>query len=132
MKHRIPPKPIHYDTAEPGQCRFCGEDVLNRKGVKNLRANWHKPCVAEYKILYWPSATRRAVWNRDHGKCAACGIVNPRRGAKWHVDHRIPLIEAEGDISKWRLDNLDTLCLPCHHAKTAAEATARAAARRKR
>lgn len=130
MSHRLPPKPRFYDIALPGQCRYCGGDVLNRKGERNPRSRWHPACVEEYRLIYWPTTTRRAVWNRDKGVCAGCGVVCQRRGGHWHVDHRKPLIEARGDLSYWRLDNLQTLCVSCHQAKTAAEAAERAARRR--
>ncbi len=132
MSHRVPPKPPHYDTAGPGHCRYCGTVVLNKKGVQNLRSRWHPECVKEYRLIYWPTSTRRAVWNRDQGACAACGVISPRRGGHWHVDHRKPLIEAQGDLSFWKLPNLQTLCQPCHHQKTAREAGERAAKRREK
>lgn len=126
MFHRIPPKPLHYDKAGPGQCRYCGDTVLGKQGKPKTRPSWHEKCVVEYRVIYWPSSTRRAVWERDKGKCADCGIVSPWRGAYWHVDHKKPLVEARGDLSYWKLPNLQTLCVPCHKKKTGAEATSRA------
>ena len=49
----------------------------------------------------------------------------PRRSL-WEVDHIVPLV----DGGSHDLDNLQTLCSPCHRAKTAAEATERAARER--
>jgi 5-methylcytosine-specific restriction endonuclease McrA len=46
------------------------------------------------------------------------------------MDHIKPLIEAQGDLSFWQMGNLQTLCHPCHTAKTSSEATERAAKRR--
>jgi 5-methylcytosine-specific restriction endonuclease McrA len=46
------------------------------------------------------------------------------------MDHIKPLIAANGDISYWQLPNLQTLCTPCHTAKTSQEATERAAKRK--
>lgn len=46
----------------------------------------------------------------------------PRRSL-WEVDHIVPLI----DGGSHAIENLQTLCTPCHKQKTAAEATARAA-----
>lgn len=40
----------------------------------------------------------------------------------WEADHAVPLSESGGD----NLDNLRTLCRPCHRAATAALATRRA------
>jgi len=128
-EYRKPPKPPFYDGALPGQCRVCGEYVLRSKGTINTRANWHPKCLIEYKLIHWPRETRKAVWSRDKGACADCGCRCDKRG--WELDHRKPLVEAKGRIEYWKLPNLQTLCRDCHRKKTSAEATARAAARKK-
>ena len=127
QEHRKPPKPHYYDTALPGDCRYCGQPIYKKNGKINLRASWHKECVEEYKIIYWPKETRKAVWQRDRGHCAGCGTKCGLKG--WEMDHIKPLIEAHGDISYWKMDNLATLCHQCHKNKTGSEASARAAAR---
>lgn len=38
-------------------------------------------------------------------------------GNLWQHDHIRPLVEANGDISFWHLDNIQTLCTACHVAK---------------
>jgi 5-methylcytosine-specific restriction endonuclease McrA len=45
----------------------------------------------------------------------------------WDMDHLVPVIEGGGGCG---LDNLRTLCIPCHRAETRALAARRAAARR--
>lgn len=65
---------------------------------------------------------RNAINVRDHGLCQLCraqGVV--RIG--YIVDHRIPLADGGSDEAhnKW------CLCAPYHDAKSAREATARAA-----
>lgn len=52
-----------------------------------------------------PPETRALVWSRDGGSCVQCG----QPGAE--VDH------IDGDSGD--LTNLQLLCRPCHHAKTA-------------
>lgn len=126
MKHRTPPKPKSYDTASKGTCRWCGNPILKKDGSVNTRAAWHPKCVQEYKLIFWPAVTRRAVWARDKGKCRSCGVVSPKRGGHWHMDHIKPLIESHGDISFWKMPNLQTLCKSCHTKKTSQEATDRA------
>lgn len=129
--HRTPPKPLSYDTADPGQCRWCGESILKADGSTNKRAKWHPKCVMEYKLIHWPKETRRAVYKRDKGVCAKCGHNCARKYSDvWHLDHIQPLIESQGNLDFWKLPNLQTLCQPCHHAKTGSEATERAARRR--
>lgn len=92
----------------------------------NKRARWHPDCLDEYKIIYWPQETRKAVFERDRGICGVCGAAD----GYWEMDHHRPLFEARGRIEFWKLPNLVTLCRPCHVAKTSAEATARAEKRR--
>ncbi len=127
-EYRKPPKPQYYDDAPKGDCRYCGKPIYKKDGRINLRASWHKDCVEEYKIIYWPKETRKAVWNRDRGTCADCGVKCGKKG--WDMDHRKPLIEAKGDISYWQMPNLQTLCHQCHKKKTGSEAANRAEARR--
>lgn len=130
-KHRIPPTPPHFETAPLGTCRWCNELIGNTARGKVSKARWHVKCVAVYKLLFWPTKTRQAVWRRDSGKCAGCGTICAKKGLpKWHMDHIKPLIEAKGDITYWQMGNLQTLCHPCHTTKTSAEATERAVKRR--
>lgn len=129
--HRDPPKPENWDKPEKGKCRFCQLPVLNTDGTVNKRSQWHPICVVDYQMIYWPGTTRKAVFMRDAGKCATCGHQCARGGADvWHLDHVKPLIEAQGNIAYWQMGNLQTLCQPCHHAKTGREATERAEARK--
>lgn len=61
---------------------------------------------------------RRLVLDRDQWRCVKC----ERRG-RLEVDHIKPLYQG-GD--QYAIANLQTLCRPCHFAKTAAENRARA------
>lgn len=129
--HRTPPKPPYYDTVPEGTCRWCNLEVgLTRTGRKS-KSRWHTSCFEEYAILFFASTTRKAVWQRDKGKCASCGCQTDRKGQNgWQMDHIVPLIEANGDLQYWRLGNLQTLCKRCHTTKTSAEAAERARLRR--
>jgi hypothetical protein len=131
VEHRTPPKPDSWAHPVKGTCRFCGLAVLNDDGTPNMRTYWHPICVIDYKMIFWPGVTRQAVFMRDAGVCALCGHHCARKGSDvWHLDHRQPLIEANGDIRYWMMDNLQTLCQMCHTAKTSREAGERAAARK--
>ena len=127
VSHRKPPLPEGWESPTPGTCKWCGLPIPDKNGKKS-RATWHEACVLAYKLIHWPSVTRRAVWRRDHGRCRSCGVICPR-GSHWHVDHIQPLIQANGDISFWKMPNLQTLCLACHNKKTSLESKARAKAR---
>jgi 5-methylcytosine-specific restriction endonuclease McrA len=50
------------------------------------------------------------------------------RQSLWELDHKVPLI----DGGTHALSNLQTLCVPCHHSKSALEHSERAAKLRER
>lgn len=146
--HRRPEIP--YSDAPQGRCRWCGETIVHTRGEKrgqpNLRRRWHPDCVDEYNRSD-PREARRHVRRRDRGICASCGIdtyalkrrikgrgshrklrelgFKPRKSL-WELDHRVPLIDGGGH----ELENLQTLCTPCHKRKTAEEAGLRGERRR--
>lgn len=129
--HRNPPKPHYYDTVPEGTCRWCNMQIGLTKTGRVSKSRWHKKCYDVYQEIFHTSVTRRAVWKRDTGKCNVCKTQCDRKGINgWQMDHIIPLIEANGDIKYWLLDNLQTLCKPCHKEKTGREATARALLRK--
>ena len=131
MSHRIPPKPPHFDTAPLGTCRWCNVEIGATKTGKVSKARWHASCVREYKLLFWPTKTRQAVWKRDLGRCAKCHAICARKGTpKWHMDHIVPLYSNPGNIELFKMDNLQTMCVPCHNAKSSLEAKSRAENRR--
>lgn len=68
------------------------------------------------------SKARLRILQRDGGLCQIClskGVVNYCAGRKYgaQVDHIIPKFEGGTDDD----DNLQTVCVPCHKAKTASE-----------
>jgi len=126
-----------------GLCSWCGKEVEGR------RRSWcSNQCVSDYRLAADWGVICAAVWQRDKGKCALCEIdtealsaqhdrlfgcmpmTSPERdwlrshgipegrstGKFWDCDHIIPVIEGGGN----GLENLRTLCIPCHKAETAA------------
>lgn len=65
-----------------------------------------------------PYALQQACFQRDNYTCQRCGFVGRPNAAELNADHVIP--RAEGGTDD--LDNLETLCVPCHKHKTAEEA----------
>ncbi len=142
--HRRPE--IRFSDAPRATCRWCGEGIVHldgaRQGQPDPRRRWHPQCVEDYNGSD-PREARRRVRKRDRGICAGCGVDTrklkkahrgpgsaqalrdlgfvPRRSL-WELDHIVPLIDGGGH----ELANLQTLCTPCHKAKTAAEARDRA------
>ena len=62
-------------------------------------------------------AKTRKAYRREHPFCEEC-LRNGRRRAMVHVDHIVPL-HLGGAFIEWV--NLQSLCLPCHEAKSARE-----------
>ena len=56
---------------------------------------------------------REQVFRRDNHRCQKCGLF----GQVLECDHVVPLEQGGLD----HIDNLQTLCVACHVAKTAAE-----------
>ena len=97
--------------------------ILNKDNTVNERRSWHPDCATEYMIIYHSGEQRAWLRRRDGGMCNHCGEIVRR----WDVDHIRPLVEQKGvkaedlDWSYFSLDNLQTLCKPCHRVKTNSE-----------
>lgn len=119
-------------------CRYCGKECSSKKRTfcSGSRASFvYKVgtylkegvgCVHEHCVRSNPSYARKCMWARDQGKCALCPTVSGK-GPTWHMDHIIPVVEGGGSCG---LENLRTLCVPCHKQETAKLAGRRAEARR--
>ncbi len=118
---RKPPKPNSYYVQEKGICRWCGKKIIENK-VHKTRKTWHQDCATDYMIIYHSGEARKHIWKRDKGKCNDCGEQCTRRG--WDLDHVKPLMEQKGikgtklDWTYYELNNMQTLCRPCHKKKT--------------
>jgi 5-methylcytosine-specific restriction endonuclease McrA len=102
-----------------GVCSRCGADTARQRAAYirlctwGERGRWFSP-------RHYPRISRLA-----HQKY---GVPRSRlRGEWWDMDHVVPVIEGGGGCS---LDNLRTLCIPCHKRETRALAARRAAARK--
>lgn len=125
---------------ERGPCRWCKGVVSGRR-----RTFCSDACVHEWRLRSSTSYLRDCVLARDRGICAVCGIdtllLRRRimrlpfgermrelkemvkvgiiiRGRKtwWEADHVVPVVEG-GDSN---LENIRTLCVPCHRDVTRA------------
>lgn len=119
-----------------GLCRWCSLEVP--RGRYTFCSAY---CVHEWKLRTQPAYLREQVFLRDRGICAACGADaiaaarqlrharserrrlllehwkpgKRRRRALWEADHIVPVAEGGGECD---LENIRTLCLPCHRAAT--------------
>jgi 5-methylcytosine-specific restriction enzyme A len=80
---------------DKGICVLCTTDTKKiAKQALALEGQEKKDFLIENKILF-----KRKIWKRKHG------------GGLWDADHIIPVKEGGGQCG---LDNIRTLCIPCH------------------
>ena len=100
-------------------CVECG------RPSRNSRCDDHKlpdrrPSTARRGSSTERSKRRSRTLRRDGFRCVACGVVD-KTGRSLEADHIVPL-EVGGSHD---LENMQTLCKPCHLVKTKAESAAR-------
>jgi 5-methylcytosine-specific restriction endonuclease McrA len=120
-------------------CRWCDLEILARR--RRTFCSYY--CVHQHRLRTDPGYLRDQVFARDRGVCAVCHADTlaiyaalkrargPARAAGlslyamksiasrrslWDADHILPVAEGGGQCD---LDNLRTLCLPCHREATA-------------
>ena len=88
MSLRRPPMPQVFHA---GVCTWCAGEIVypethKRAGERNRRRRWHPDCVIAYKLAISSTEQRRAVFARDHGRCAECGASKRRKVVvRWRV-----------------------------------------------
>lgn len=119
-------------------CRWCKGVVGGRR-----RTFCSDACVHEWRLRSSTSYLRDCVFERDKGVCALCrtdthrlrrtimrlpfadrmrelralqkrGVIHRGRKSWWEADHILPVVEG-GDSN---LENMRTLCIPCHRGVT--------------
>ena len=141
----LPPRTIAGGWVDPKElpkgpngnalCRRCSTEVTPPR-----RTFCSEACVTEWKIRTNPGFAKQLVKKRDDGICQLCGLdcfAGWRESAVYKrpsgllglfdMDHIVPVVEGGGACG---LENLRTLCRPCHRKETAALAARRAEARR--
>ncbi len=138
VKSRHPASRPHGPHGRP-LCRWCHLEIL----AKQRRSFCSEYCVHQWRLRSDPGYLREQVLARDRGLCALCATdtllayrqLQRSRGEKrvealamwglasikarrslWDADHIVPVAEGGGQCD---LDNLRTLCLPCHREVTA-------------
>ena len=81
-------------------CKVCEGDLPKR------RTSY---CSNECAMRNNPGMIRHAVWRRDKGICALCGMDTWH--GRWEADHIIPVSEGGGLCG---LEGYRTLCKKCH------------------
>lgn len=93
---------------EKRHCSWCNGPIPKGSG----RRKWcGKECVKEFLLRSDGVFVKNALAERDNGRCAAC------KDPVWHweADHIVEVRDGGGCCG---LDNYQTLCVPCHKAKT--------------
>jgi 5-methylcytosine-specific restriction endonuclease McrA len=126
--------------APSGACGWCAAPLPLRR-----RAWCSDRCGELFWANHWWSVARSSVKRRDRYRCRRCGAAGPKRPsrakhathraylaamrawraakkiARLEVNHIVPCAGQHTQLScAHHLDNLETLCLPCHKAQTAA------------
>ncbi|HEY8297920.1 MAG TPA: hypothetical protein VIG32_07860 [Candidatus Baltobacteraceae bacterium] len=112
-----------------GGCAWCGQPLPPR------RRTWCSDrCGTSFWKNHWWTLARRAAKRRDKYRCTRCGHALPKRGCtraqrksgRLEVNHREPCRGAHARLScAHHLENLETLCVPCHQEHTSAIRVAR-------
>ena len=112
------------DAPRPCRAFACGRTTTEKAGYcdkhKHL-GGWHKwqqdkGTAAQRGYGYAWRKLRQRVLKRDGELCQSC-LKEGRITRANHVDHIVPKASGGGD----KMSNLQSLCKPCHEAKTAKE-----------
>jgi len=92
-----------------GGCGWCGAPLPPGRRM------WCRGrCATKFWNNHWWPRARRAAKRRDKYRCVRCG-----EGGPLEINHRAPCLGAHGTPGcAHHLDNLETLCVPCHRAHT--------------
>lgn len=105
---------------DQGVCSSCGFNTKRAKAVllsfRERAGSYHNDRGPSLHLLW-------RAWKAMEASAMAGGFVD-RRGHWWEADHVVAVEDGGGDLG---LDNLRTLCLRCHKARTREQAGARAA-----
>lgn len=105
-----------------GVCARCGLDTMERlRRLRSLRRRRYRPALLE-------EARTLAEGFESAIEIAASRPVVRIRRTLWQADHIRAVVEGGGGCG---LENLRTLCLPCHRAETADLLRRRGEARRR-
>ncbi|MFI5399539.1 MAG: HNH endonuclease signature motif containing protein [SAR324 cluster bacterium] len=100
-----------------GVCQRCGRDTTALPEIYRWAKRHYDdlfPALASLRHWGGPWFERRVFSHFFHGELAAL-IGVARTGHAWEMDHELPVAEGGGECG---LENLRTLCIPCHRAVT--------------
>lgn len=112
------------------ECRQCGSEFSRYKSLVTSKDNFcSRECVDKWRThagdgkysvrhgSFWESQRKRAI-ERDNHECQDCGLSNSAHKEKYstslHVHHKKPARLFGDAENAHQLENLITLCNPCH------------------
>ena len=102
---------------DQGICQRCGRDTNPLPEIYRWAKRHYDdlfPCLKPLRSWGGAWFERRILSHFFHGDLAAL-IGVTRLGVAWEMDHEIPVAEGGGECG---LENLRTLCIPCHREVT--------------
>ncbi len=101
------------EARDHGICAKCGRDCEKLKRVEQYTfERWKGYDRKDKSPKWWMNLVSKYPWVRRH---------------TWEANHKKPVIEGGGMCG---LDNMETLCIPCHRVETKILAQRRAKARK--
>lgn len=101
------------------KARFCTRECRDKHWVGDLTPNWQDGSGVYKRGPNWQSIRREAL-RRDNNECQHCGT-----SGDLHVHHKIPFRMFDSHVEANDLDNLISLCPPCHRKEDARSKWAR-------
>lgn len=95
--------------------------LFGRRHICKICSNKQRECKlssARDKIYF--GGLREKTLVRDKYACVICGMTDKQHRTKWNRSITVDHIDGNGRYSKIKnnkLENLQTLCLPCHTRK---------------
>lgn len=107
------------------ECDNCGKEFEKYESQIEYSGSSHCSWECRYEDRGWEPGygeswypQRRKAIERDDYECQKCGIGQEECREKYysglHVHHKTPYREFDSDVKAHKLDNLETLCPPCH------------------
>jgi 5-methylcytosine-specific restriction enzyme A len=107
------------EARDGGVCQRCGRETAPLPEIYRWTQRHYDDlfaCLSPLKAWGGPWYERRIYAHFFHGELAQL-IGVTRTGRAWEMDHELPVAEGGGECG---LENLRTLCIPCHRDVTRA------------
>lgn len=114
--------------AEKHESAFCSTECMISNTTFRPNGKSHYRFIngdSSYRRGPGWNVARRKVRERDNFTCQICGITEKETGKALDVHHIVPYRNFEDSKEANRIENLISLCSPCHHREEAEQALLR-------